>query len=77
MTTIKTKNSNIQVTYVAINALKPSAYNPRKWDKSALAQLKTSIKKFGMVDPVIANSAPKRKNIVIGGHMRLVALKEL
>jgi DNA modification methylase len=30
-----------------------------------------------MIDPIIANSAPKRKNVVIGGHMRLRAAKEL
>ena len=40
-------------------------------------QLKVSIRRFGFVDPVIANSAKGREGIVIGGHMRLVAAKEL
>jgi DNA modification methylase len=52
-------------------------YNPRKWDAKTLADLKASIKKFGIVDPAIANSAENRKNIVIGGHMRIAAAKEL
>lgn len=30
-----------------------------------------------MVDPIIANSAPERKNIVIGGHFRLKCAGEL
>jgi ParB-like chromosome segregation protein Spo0J len=30
-----------------------------------------------MVDPILANSAPKRKNIVIGGHFRLHVAKLL
>jgi len=78
METIKTKHEQeLSVQYVPIGALKPSAYNPRKWDTTALSQLKKSIKQFGIVDPIIANGAPKRKNIVIGGHMRLEAFKEL
>jgi DNA modification methylase len=39
--------------------------------------LKESIKRFDIVDPVIANSAPARMNILIGGHMRVKAFKEL
>lgn len=71
------EKQNLQVTYVAINLLKPSDYNPRKWDEKALADLKESIKRFGIVDPAIINSAESRKNIVIGGHMRIEAVKSL
>ena len=39
--------------------------------------LKESITRFGLVDPIIANSAPERADVVIGGHMRLKAAKEL
>jgi DNA modification methylase len=42
-----------------------------------MTALKESILRFDMVDPVIANSAPERMNVLIGGHMRLKALKEL
>jgi len=59
------------------SSLRASAYNPRQWDKEAMDQLKVSIRRFGFVDPVIANSAKGREGIVIGGHMRLVAAKEL
>lgn len=69
--------NNLKVQYIPINQLKPSEYNPRKWDDSATAQLKESIKRFGLVDPIIANSAPNRKNVVIGGHFRLKIAKEL
>ena len=67
----------LAVQYVAVDALKPAAFNPRKWDDVAKSQLKASIKKFGMVDPIICNSAPKRKNVVIGGHFRLECAKDL
>ena len=63
--------------YVPIDNLHPSEYNPRKWDKEAEGQLKESIKRYGMVDPLLVNSAETRKDIVIGGHFRLTVLKEL
>lgn len=70
-------NAKLHIVYVPIKELKPSEYNPRKISKESLEQLKESIKRFQMVDPIIANAAPNRKNIVIGGHMRLRGAKEL
>lgn len=70
-------SKDINIAYVSVSALRPADYNPRKISKEALAQLKESITLFQMVDPIIVNSAPKRKNVVIGGHMRLRAAKEL
>ena len=67
----------MEIQQVNIADLKPSPYNPRRWDDSAIAHLTESIKKFGMVDPLIVNSAPKRKNIVIGGHFRLKVAKDI
>jgi DNA modification methylase len=68
---------NLSIVYVPINELKPAIYNPRTWSKDQLGALKESIKRFNVANPVIANNNPKRKNILIGGHMRLAALKEL
>jgi DNA modification methylase len=67
----------IAVQYVPIGSLKAAEYNPRKWDTAAEAQLTESIKRFGVVDPLLVNNAPKRKGIVIGGHFRLAVLKKL
>lgn len=69
--------SDIQIVLIPVNDLSPAIYNPRTWDEEALDRLTESIQKFGFIDPVIANNAPKRKNIVIGGHMRLEAAKRL
>ena len=74
---MNTKNKDITVEYISTNLLKPAEYNPRKWDKEAETQLKESIKKYGIVDPLLANAAENRKNIVIGGHFRLSVIKEL
>ena len=57
--------------------LKASEYNPRKWTKEAETQLQESITRFGLVDPFVVNSAPNRKNIVIGGHFRLATAKKM
>lgn len=67
------KIENIAIKHVAARALINAAYNPRKMSADSLSQLKESISRFGMVDPIIANSAKGRENVVIGGHMRLKA----
>lgn len=68
---------NMKIERVSIDLLKPAEYNPRKWDKEAEDQLKESITRFGIVDPLLVNSAQERKNIVIGGHFRLSVMKDL
>ncbi len=67
----------LNVVYVPVRELRPAEYNPRKWDATAEAQLLESIKRYGIVDPLLANNAPKRKGIVIGGHFRLAVIKKL
>tara|TARA_B100000745_G_scaffold74241_1_gene44777 strand:- start:12510 stop:13850 length:1341 start_codon:yes stop_codon:yes gene_type:complete len=71
------KNIDLEVVNVLIDAIKPAAYNPRTWDESQADALKESITRFGLVDPLICNSASKRKNVLIGGHFRLHIAKEL
>ncbi len=68
---------NIKIDYVDINLIKPSDYNPRTWSEDQKKQLKESIFRFGIVDPLLVNSAEGRENILIGGHFRLEILKEL
>ncbi|MBU6500650.1 MAG: DNA modification methylase [Patescibacteria group bacterium] len=67
----------LHIEYVPAAGLKPAEYNPRKHDKAAADQLKESISRFGVVDPLVVNCAPGRENVVIGGHFRLEVLKEL
>lgn len=67
----------LKIQSVKIGDLNPAPYNPRKWSEEAVAQLTESIRKFGMVDPILVNSATGRKNVVIGGHFRLKVAKDL
>lgn len=68
---------NLNIVYVPIEDLKKADYNPRKWNKEQKEQLKESIKRFGVVDPILVNSNENRRNIILGGHFRTEALKEL
>lgn len=70
-------SSKLQVQHININELKASEFNPRTWSDHQLAKLRESIEKFGVVDPLIVNTHSSRKNIVIGGNMRLQVLQEL
>ena len=52
--------------------LKPAPYNPRTISEAALRGLSASIKRFGLVEPIIVN---KRSGHVVGGHQRLKVLE--
>ena len=63
----------MKVEKIQINKLKPAGYNPRQISKKQYNDLKQSIEKFGLVDPIIIN----KDFTVIGGHQRLKICKEL
>lgn len=69
--------TDMVIKQVSVGLLKASIYNPRKWDQSAIDGLTESIKRFGLVDPILVNGSKDRKNIVIGGHFRLKVAKDL
>ncbi len=69
--------SDINIVQVPILDLNPSIYNPRKWDQVAIKNLSESVRRFGLVDPIIVNGSDGRKNNVIGGHFRLKVAKDL
>lgn len=54
-----------------IKELIGAEYNPRKLTKVKEQELKDSLTKFGLVDPILINMNPERENIIIGGHQRI------
>lgn len=52
---------------VPIGSICGSVYNPRKITDEAIVSLQESIKIFGMVKPLIVNSA---NNVIVAGHQR-------
>jgi len=71
------KKQELKVIMVPIEKLVPYEKNARKWTDSATDGLTESISRFGQVDALLANSAPGRENVVIGGAFRLKVMKEL
>ena len=67
----------LNIKYILVKDLIPSVFNPRKWNDKSIADLTESIKKYGLIDPLLVNSAENRKNILIGGHFRLKIAKDL
>jgi len=63
----------MKIELIKINKLKPAKYNPRQITKKQYNDLKKSIEKFDLVDPIIVN----KDYTVIGGHQRLKVCKEL
>jgi len=51
--------------------LVPADYNPRTISPEALAGLQASIRRWGIVEPIIVN---ERTGRIVGGHQRLKAL---
>ena len=60
-----------------IHDLIAAEYNPRQMTAEQVQALTDSIKRFGLVDPIIINRHKDRKNIIIGGHQRVRIAREL
>ena len=63
----------MKIKEIKINKLKPATYNPRQISKKQFKDLKVSIEKFGLIDPIIIN----KDLTVIGGHQRLKVCQNL
>ena len=74
---MKELKNELKVVYLLISEIIAAIYNPRIWDEAAMEQLMKSITLFGMIDPLIVNIAENRKYTLVGGHMRIEALKRL
>lgn len=63
----------LKVEYIPIEDIKPYEKNAKIHTEEQIEQIKKSIKEFGMNDPI----GIWRDNIIIEGHGRLMACKEL
>ena len=67
----------MQTVNYPIDKLIFAEYNPRQLTKDQYKDLKDSITRFGLVDPMIVNTHKQRKNILVGGHQRVRVAKDL
>jgi hypothetical protein len=63
----------MNIIEIKVELLLEAEYNPRVMNEQEIERLKNSIKKFGIVEPLVVN----KDYTIIGGHQRLKALKEL
>lgn len=61
----------MNIVNVPIADLKFADYNPRVITEKQVEDLKRSIEKFGVVEPVVVNQHPDRLNVIVGGHQRV------
>lgn len=69
--------ASLVVVDVDINALIDGPYNPRAMTEKEAGDLKASITRFGIVEPIIVNQFPGRENIIVGGHQRRNVCRDL
>lgn len=67
----------MKVENVKISDLVFAEYNPRQMTVDQVKALTDSIKRFGIVDPIIVNSHKDRVNVIIGGHQRVRVAERL
>ena len=67
----------MNIVYRDINDLISAEYNPRQLTNDQFNQISDSIKRFGIVDPIIVNKNKEREDIIIGGHQRIKVAKDL
>ena len=67
----------MKIVQRSINDLIFAEYNPRELTPDQHQQLKDSLTRFGVVDPVIINTHKDRKDIIVGGHQRTKVWKEM
>lgn len=69
-----TSNTSLAIKRVSITKLKPDPHNARSHSTRNLEAVRSSLKQFGQVEPLVVQKQSYR---VIGGNARLSALKML
>ena len=67
----------MQIVEYSSSDIIAAEYNPRQLTKEQYNNLKDSLQRFGLVDPLIINKNKERKNILVGGHQRLRIAREM
>jgi ParB-like chromosome segregation protein Spo0J len=64
----------MEIQVKKLKDLKPNPLNPRKSSITQDENLKKSLEKFGVVEPIVFN---KQSGYIVGGHFRVRELKKL
>lgn len=69
--------ASLEIRILPLSALQPAPYNPRRPlppEHPAVRKLETSLRTFGLVEPLVWNETTGH---VVGGHLRLQILRRL
>lgn len=80
--TRKEEGANItvhEVTQVHASMLNPAPYNPRQITPAMMESLKSNIRTHGFVEPMVVQKHSEKYGsmVIIGGHMRQRAIREI
>lgn len=67
----------MEIKVYPVDTLIESEYNPRKISRKEMDDLIDSISVFGLTEPIIINTHEDRHGVIISGHQRLKACKQL
>lgn len=71
-----TEEKSTKVLYLPINSIRPNPYQPRReMDKEALDELCCSIKRYGLMQPVVVRQINGRDYELVAGERRLRACR--
>jgi len=75
-TTLENDNDRLEISYLPVEAVKPNPYQPRKFfDRAGLLELASSIKEYGVMQPITVRRARNGTYELIAGERRLRASK--
>jgi len=73
----KQESPILEIHQMNIDEINEAEYNPRKITPKKKKELRDSMVKYGIREPLKINMHPDRKNVLISGHQRLKIAKEL
>lgn len=71
------ETEELKIVYKDIYSLKESGYNPKKATPKEDEDIRTSLKRFGFVDPLVVNIHEDRLDVIVTGHQRVRIAKEM
>lgn len=73
----KAENQTLEINWLDPNEINVAEYNPRKITPKKKKELRDSMVKYGLREPLKVNMYEGRENVLISGHQRLKIAKEL
>lgn len=67
----------MKIVDISLDNLKEAPWNPNQMDEKGIKRLKNSLKRYGLVEPLVVRPLDNTDYEVLSGNQRLKALKEM